>query len=351
VTLPPLYRKTYNIPVNRQNTLITGISGFIAGNLAKLLLAEGESVVGVGRRPSDFVGESLVFLPLDVRDYDRCVAVLNEVNPKAVYHLAANSVLASAVTEGPYSLLATNTFGTLNLLEACRMTEVPVVVVASSDKQYGATAKPPYDDNDTTAFLNGGVYELSKAQQDQIARLYAGLYDVPAVRIARIVNVYGAGDTQWSRIVPGTIRRTFLSERPRVTAGKAGAALREYLFVEDCVTALRWLANDAQVRGNAPLRSTEGKLASVAYNLPTGQHFAAAEVIATIQQVMRDDFEIVGAEPEILPGLAGVFEPGHQFVQAEKFIRLFPEWQPKSLTEGLRHTIPWYLKRLGSEMV
>ena len=58
------------------------------------------------------------------------------------------------------------------------------VVVASSDKQYGALAPPPYDDEDTTAFLNGGPYELSKAQQDQVARLYAGTGDAPAVRVA-----------------------------------------------------------------------------------------------------------------------------------------------------------------------
>ncbi len=102
---------------------------------------------------------------------------------------------------------------------------MPVVVVASSDKQYGALAVPPYDDSDNTAFLNGGVYELSKARQDQMARLYAGLYDTPAVRIARFANVYGPGDIHWSRVISGTIRRTVIGEPPRIVAG-AGAALR-----------------------------------------------------------------------------------------------------------------------------
>ncbi|GAB4464225.1 MAG: GDP-mannose 4,6-dehydratase [Armatimonadaceae bacterium] len=326
--------------------LITGISGFIAGNLAQALQAEGIAVVGVGRSPSSFVGNGTRFVPLDMRDFDGCVAVLQAEKPQTVYHLAANSVLSAMLTEGPHTMLATNAFGTLNLLEACRIAEVPTVVVASSDKQYGAMAKPPYEDADTSGFQNGGVYELSKAQQDQIARLYAGLYDVPAVRVARLVNIYGPGDTQWTRIVPGTVRRLVRGERPRITAGPAGKALREYLYVEDCVRALRLLAADAHRRGNLPLRSQDGKLAQVAFNLPSGQRFPAGEVIQTIQRLLRDEFGIEGPEPEVQPGPEGVFEPGHQFVSGDRLQALFIEWLPLSLEEGLRRTIPWYLNHL-----
>lgn len=326
-----------------EKALITGISGFIAGNLAKALARDGVTVIGTGRRPPSFAANICRFIPLDVTDFSACKAVLTAEKPDVVYHLAANSVLSAVVEQGPMGMLQTNATGTLNLLAACRLADVSAVVVASSDKQYGALASPPYDDEDSTAFQNGGVYELSKAQQDQTARLYAGLYDVPAIRIARIVNVYGPGDRQWSRIVPGTIRRAVQGERPRITAGPAGASLREYLFVEDCVTALRYLASDAMARGNTPLRHPGGKLARVAYNLPTGERFAAGQVIRTIQQILRDEFGIVGPEPEELPGPSGVFEPGHQFVKPDRFRALHPDWSPQTLPEGLRATIPWYL--------
>lgn len=326
--------------------LITGISGFIAGNLAKALAWDGVEVVGTGRRPSEFAADACRFVPLDVTDFDACKTVMATEKPEIVYHLAANAVLSAVLKQGPMGMIQTNATGTLNLLEACRLADVPTMVVASSDKQYGALASPPYDDEDTTAFQNGGVYELSKAQQDQIARLYAGLYEVPAVRIARIVNVYGPGDTQWTRIVPGTIRRTVQGERARVTAGPAGAALREYLFVDDCVAALRYLAADASQRGNQPLRRTDGKLARVAYNLPTGERYPAGQVIATIQQVLRNEFGIVGPEPEELPGPTGVFEPGHQFVKPDRFRILNPDWSPRTMVEGLLATIPWYLQQL-----
>jgi nucleoside-diphosphate-sugar epimerase len=245
-------------------------------------------------------------------------------------------------------MLETNVTATVNVLEACRRAGVPVVVVASSDKQYGALAVPPYDDEDSTAFQNGGVYELSKAQQDQTARLYAGLYDVPAIRVARFANIYGPGDIQWTRIVPNAIRRTVLGERPRITAGPAGAALREYVFVDDAVRALLALADDAATQGNAPLRRSDGKLARVAWNVSSGFRHPAAEVINTVQKVLRNDFGIAGREPEVLPGTPGVFEPGHQFSKTEKLWTLLPNWDPLPLEEGIRETAPWYLERLNA---
>ena len=67
---------------------------------------------------------------------------------------------------------------------------------------------------------------------------------------------------------------------------------------------------------------------------------------AFIQQVMRDDFGIVGPGPQVLPGPPGIFEPGHQFNKADKFHSVAPDWSPQPLAEGLRATIPWYLDYL-----
>ena len=325
-----------------ETILVTGISGFIAGNLAMTLAQSGATVVGVGRNPPQASSPDIRFIPLDIRNFDAVCRVMQEVRPSTVYHLAACSTLAAAQTEGARAVLETNVGGTWNLLEACRREEVGVAVIASSDKQYGATTPSPYSDQDVTGFGNGGLYELSKAQQDQIARVYSGLYDSPAIRVARLVNIYGPGDLLWSRIVPGTIRRLLTGERPRLTSGSAGEALREYLFVEDCVQALRLLADDAANRGNAPLRRDDGKLARIGFNLPAGYRAAAGEVIAAMRESLRDDFGIEGPEPEILPGPTGVFEPGSQFADTSRFQSLFPDFTPRPFREGLQATIPFY---------
>lgn len=327
--------------------LVTGVSGFIAHNLARALAQDGTKVVGVARTPPRETIPNLSFAPLDLCDFEALLRLLGREQPQAVYHLAANSVLQGAA-DGPPAMLEINVRGTWNLLEAARQTETPVVVVASSDKQYGALARPPYEDDDSTAFLNGGVYELSKAQQDQVARLYAGLYDTPALRVARLANIYGPGDTHWTRLVPGTIRRTWVQEPPRIVAG-AGSALREYVFIEDAVFALRALASDAHARGNGPLRRPDGKLARVAFNVGSDQRFAAAQVIETIQQVMARDFGVVGPAPEVVPANPAVFEPGSQFSNLEKIQSLLPAYAPRALEAGLHATIPWYLAHLEAE--
>ena len=246
-------------------------------------------------------------------------------------------------------MLETNVTGTWNVLEASRQIGISAVVVASSDKQYGALAVPPYQDTDTTAFLNGGLYELSKAQQDQVARLYAGLYERPAIRVARLANVYGPGDNHVSRIIPGTIRRTVEGVAPRITAGRAGEALREYVFLDDALGALVALSEDALSQGNAPLRRDDGKLARVAFNIGSPHRHAAGEVIQMVQEVLADEFGVVGLAPELQPGIAGVFEPGSQFSDVSRLQTLLPSYEPRSLKAGLRQTIPWYLEQLSPE--
>lgn len=329
--------------------LITGISGFIAGNLARMLAEAGKTVVGVGRREPDaeLLQSGVRFVSCDITDATQIQTVVAAEQPRTVYHLAAHSVLTGSTAA---EMLRVNVLGTMNVLEACRTVGVPVCIVASSDKQYGALAVPPYSDSDTTAFQNGGVYELSKAQQDQTARLFAGLYETPAVRVARLVNIYGPGDKQWTRIIPGTIRRTVQGEPPRITSGKAGEALREYLFIADAIAALRLLAEDAAGIGNTPYQVPEGKLARVAFNIAGGTRLAAGGVIELAQTVLRDEFAITGPEPVVQPGATGVFEPGSQFNDAEKIAALFRQngqtYSPRSLADGLRETIPWYLSHL-----
>jgi CDP-glucose 4,6-dehydratase len=326
------------------DTIITGASGFIASGLAARLLKEGHRVLGVGRQAPKT--EATPYAPLDITDFAATRALLERERPRVVYHLAALSVLqAASGVDGPRTMLETNVAGTWNVLEASRQAGVETVVVVSSDKQYGALAPPPYDDNDSTAFANGGVYELSKAQQDQVARLYAGLYESPAVRVARLGNVYGPGDRHESRIIPGTIRRTLEGAPPRITAGRAGEALREYLYLDDALEALCALAQDAQERGNAVLRRDEGKLARVAFNIGSPHCHTAAEVIQTVQRVLAEDFGIVGPAPELQPSPGGVFEPGSQFSDHSRLKTLLPGYSPRSLREGLLLTIPWYLDR------
>ena len=95
-----------------------------------------------------------------------------------------------------------NVRGTWTLLEACRERGVERVVVASSDKAYGAHDELPYRED--FALQPTAPYEASKAAADLIARSYWHSYGLP-VAVTRFANIYGGGDLNFSRLVPEAV--------------------------------------------------------------------------------------------------------------------------------------------------
>jgi CDP-glucose 4,6-dehydratase len=84
----------------------------------------------------------------DILDYVSLLRILNEYAVRAVFHLAAQTIVGTA-NRSPLSTYEANVRGTYNLLEACRATsvdgdEIEQIVVASSDKAYGAHDELPY---------------------------------------------------------------------------------------------------------------------------------------------------------------------------------------------------------------
>ena len=97
-------------------------------------------------------------------------------------------------------------------MEAARRSpKVARVLIASSDKAYGVHEELPYTED--APLLGCYPYDASKACAEFIARTYAMTYGLP-VAITRCANLYGGGDLNWSRVVPGTIRSVLRHERP-----------------------------------------------------------------------------------------------------------------------------------------
>ena len=161
---------------------------------------------------------------------------------------SARSRSCATALRNPLPTFEANIRGTYNLLEACRVHRslVTRVVVASSDKAYGDGPSLPYTE-DMPA--NGRhPYDVSKSCTDLIALSYAHTYDLP-VTVARCGNIYGGGDLNWSRIVPGTIRSLWRGERPIIRSN--GLFTRDYIFVEDVVDAYLALAEQCDRRRRA----------------------------------------------------------------------------------------------------
>jgi CDP-glucose 4,6-dehydratase len=316
-----------------RNVLVTGGTGLLGSWMVDALLERGARVTCIVR--DDVPDSRLVTTGTigrvnvvhgGVEDYETCLRALNEFEIDTVFHLAAQTIVGTAA-RSTLSTFETNVRGTWTLLEACRElgTLVKRIIVASSDKAYGSHEKLPYRED---APLQGRFpYDVSKSCADLIALSFAATYKLP-VAITRCGNLFGGGDWNMSRIVPGTVRSLLKGERPIVRS--TGKLVRDYFYVEDAVLGYLLLAE----------KMDSSKLAGQAFNFGTGQPLSVLDMVSAIRKAMgRDDLE-----PEILGRNDG--EIPAQYLDASK-ARDVLAWKPAfSLEEGLARTIRWYRENL-----
>lgn len=316
----------------RRRVLVTGAGGFVASWLCKALIEAGADVVGIVR---DSPGERLLeqhgisgrmsIVHGSIIEYATVERALNEYEIDTCFHLAAQAIVGAA-NRSPLSTFETNIKGTWNILEACRLTgTIQRVVVASSDKAYGNQPVLPYRE-DTT--LNGSYpYDASKVCTDVLARCYAVTYDLP-VATTRCANIYGGGDLNWSRLIPGTIRSVLLGEEPIIRSD--GTPERDYLYVDDAVAAYLTLGSQA----DAP--HARGRAFNFGTNRPVSALTLVEQILAASGAVLR---------PRILGEAKG--EIDRQYLESSMARELFG-WEPRvTLADGLARTVSWYSAYLG----
>ena len=188
----------------------------------------------------------------DVRDQRTLERTITEYEVDTVFHLAAQTIVGIA-NQDPVSTFESNIQGTWSLLEACRRSStVRQIMAASSDKAYGTHDLLPYKED---APLQGRhPYDVSKSCADLLIRSYADTYHLPAC-ITRCGNLYGGGDLNWNRLIPGTIRSVSRGERPVIRSD--GSYIRDYLYVEDGVLAYLTLAENLADRRELDGRSLQ----------------------------------------------------------------------------------------------
>jgi CDP-glucose 4,6-dehydratase len=311
-----------------RRVFVTGATGIVGSWLVRELLAHGASVAVLVR---DADPQSELLRSGDVR---RCTVFNGTVEDlwtveraislheaEYVFHLAAQTIVGVA-HRNPFTTFETNVRGTYNLLEAARIhpSIVRGVIVASSDKAYGEVDELPYVES--MALRGRHPYEVSKSCTDLIAASYWHTYNVP-VTIARCGNIYGGGDLNWSRIVPGTIRSILRGERP--TLRSDGTFRRDYIYVKDVARAYMLLGE----------RSCEPTVRGEAFNFSDESPLAVLDIVNTIRRLMGSDLE-----PDVRNVAQG--EIRDQFLSAAK-ARDTLNWRATyDLDTALDETIAWY---------
>ncbi len=318
---------------HEKRVFVTGCTGLLGSWLTAALVEAGADVVGLIR---DYVPQSQLYrsgmidrikvVRGELCDGDLLERTMAEYEVEIVYHLAAQTIVGIA-NRAPLSTFETNIRGTYLLLEAARRNPtVRGILVASSDKAYGDQLALPYLED--TPLQGKHPYDVSKSCADLIAQAYAHSYQLPVI-VIRCANLYGGGDLNWNRILPGTIRSVLQGERPIIRSD--GTFKRDYLYVKDAVRGYLMAAgcfDDPQFYGET-------------FNFGVGHPEQALEVVQTIIKVSN--------HPELIPIILNEVknEIQDQYLCSDKAGRMLG-WEPQySLEEGLAETMAWYQAFLG----
>ncbi len=315
-----------------RRVFVTGCTGLLGSAVVRELLARGAHVVGLIRDhgpASELLCGGLTphidVVSGDVADQALLERALGEYEIQTVLHLAAQTIVSIA-NKGPVGTFETNIKGTWCLLEAVRrVAPAAHVVVASSDKAYGDQPLLPYRED---APLQGRhPYDVSKSCTDLISLAYHHTYRLP-VCVTRCGNFYGAGDLNWNRIVPGTIRSVLRGERPVLRSD--GSHIRDYFYVKDGANAYLHLAERM---------ACQPEILGEAFNFSTEIQVTALQMVQLLLRLLGSSLE-----PDIRA--EATHEIKHQYLSAEKARRLL-EWEPRyRLEDALRETIEWYRAHL-----
>ena len=228
-----------------RRVFVTGGTGLLGSWMVEELLHRGADVTCLIRDwvPRSKLIESELFEKVNVvrgelEDYTVLQRALNEYETDTVFHLGAQTIVGTASRQA-LSTFEANIRGTWNLLEACRNCSKLVnrVIVASSDKAYGTHDRLPYSED--TPLQGRFPYDVSKSCADLISISYFHTYQIP-IAVTRCGNLFGAGDLNFNRLIPGTIRSALLDETPIIRSD--GTFVRDYFYVRDAVDAYLQLA-------------------------------------------------------------------------------------------------------------
>ena len=239
--------------------LITGFEGFLGSHLTKELLKTKAQVVGLDIKT--FRQQTI----LNSQDYKKMVVckgsaanrnlvrgILRQHSINVIFHLAAEAIVGRS-QKNPLKAFKSNIAGTWEVLEAARLQgDIQALIVASSDKAYGAHKKLPYKED--IPLQGNHPYDVSKSCADLIANTYFHTYGLP-VAITRCGNIYGPGDFNFSRLIPDALRCIKSGKTLKVRSD--GQFVRDYIYVEDIVAGYIKIAELLEKR----------KLSGEAFNL------------------------------------------------------------------------------------
>ena len=308
--------------INSKNILVTGGAGFIGSHIVNKLIQKGHNVVVIdnlsfGRKEN--INPKAKFYNADVRD-KKLSQIFEKENPKIVFHLAAQPLVEEAY-KNPFEAIEINVMGTVNILEICRQrNNLETIIITSSDKAYGKSKELPY--KETSPLKGDHPYDASKSSADLIAQTYFSTYGLPVV-VTRFSNVFGPGDLNFSRIIPGALEAIIKNKEFPIRSD--GKMIREYTYVKDIA------------EGCVKLIENKEKVLGQIFNFGSKNIFSVVDVVKNIEEILEKkiNYKILNTAQNEIP------EQYLDWTKAKEVLN----WEPKTTFEnGIKETFNWYKK-------
>ena len=312
--------------------LVTGVCGFIASQVSRQLLEQGDQVIGVDNL-NDYYDVRLKkwrldqltshpnannfrFVKLDIENQENLKELCRSEGPfDAVLNLAARAGVRYSM-ENPHVYLSTNAEGSLNLLECMREYGYSKFVLASTSSLYAGQKMPFTEDLAVNQPLS--PYAASKKAGELMAYSYYKLYgfDVSVVRYFTVFGPAGRPDMSIFRFIK------WIDEEVPIELFGDGSQSRDFTYIDDIA------------------KGTIAATKEVGYeiiNLGGGRNPVSLNTVISKLE------ELIGKKAKIEHKAFHIADIKETWADIKKAKQLLG-WEPKTtLDQGLENSVKWYM--------
>ncbi len=262
--------------------VITGGSGFIGSHLCAQVAKSSQPHLNIDLVPPKSGQAKSAYVKGNIKNLNFVLGSTR--GAEIIYHLAAQTSVQKSI-KNPAKDFYSNAAGTLNLLEACRKNDVPMLVYASSAAIYGIPRYSPIDENHPKEPI--APYGNTKLIGDSLCEMYHRTYGIKTVRL-RFFNVFGPGQdpkSQYSGVITKFLARISEGRNPAIYGD--GSQTRDFIHVSDVVEAIMQSPKSPAAIGKA-------------YNIGSGSEISIKELAQMMIAISGKNLKI-----DFKPALSG----------------------------------------------